>query len=611
MSAMAAQLSKIHEGAKLQWHKLRHAWALMEAEEARRGSSFSMVMKLRFDATPMLPFRPCVPPAGSDSLSLLAATDKIFWGARAPMAVAANMHAAIAPVFEQASAASAPRWLSLRRWLDSASALPASAWSTEREGRQHYNKVAMLPYPRLARSRHDALSADPRSQTLTHIRTLLDARVDGIEPYDLRAVGIVRAAAAANGSPSVTLAHGLRSSELDRSANVFIAERDFLLWMLWHNVTVCDLGAGSNAILYKGVTTPRPSVHCPAMADGPLEQPASFEKIEQPGNDGSLDSGVSNGALRPRVHIRLGQRTDGRLSFMFAPIVRTLLLGFNATGASVSIEEVSASEDGRLKLSREARRLGRRDAFVWIGVKQHAFPPWQEMRHNSVRTIYYQTEPLPAGGGCLLPPNRRASTSIGSPLVDELWDYSEWNLMQCARLPHTPILRLLPPGDVSTRRIEHAAGGGGVSRVLFLGDVTLEERASCFAPLRSLVTPINDVWSEEALAKLVATHPPPIFINLHKRCAAQSEAMQPIEAVRLSQLLSLGAIVLSQRSNPRDEARYAGIVEFATIQELPAAIRKLQQRGDLRELADARSKRFMELFRPQMVVARALARQFH
>ena len=66
-------------------------------------------------------------------------------------------------------------------------------------------------------------------------------------------------------------------------------------------------------------------------------------------------------------------------------------------------------------------------------------------------------------------------------------------------------------------------GGGGSSRALFLGDISLVERAGCFAPLRRLVRPVNDVWSARALDALVnpAAGPAPttIFINLHKYCA--------------------------------------------------------------------------------------------
>ena len=299
---------------------------------------------------------------------------------------------------------------------------------------------------------------------------------------------------------------------------------------------------------------------------------------------------------------------------MFAPIIRTLLRGINATGSHVSVAEVDNGVEAHEALTREAKRFNGRDAFVWIGPKQHAFPPWPEMRKNGVRTIYYQTEPLPANGGCMLPGMRRPSTSFTAN-VDEVWDYSEWNLVQCGRQPHAPTLRLLPPGDVGGDAVGGAvapAAGGNNPRAVFLGDPSLEERAKCFAGLKHLVTPINDVWSEAGLRKLIAARPPPVFVNLHKRCTGgeRAERLQPLEAVRLAQLLSLGAIVVSQRANARDEKRYEGLVDFASLEGLPAAIKSLQARGDLEEVGARRASQWKETAKPEVLVAKAMATRF-
>ena len=51
---IAAASLKLKGGAKLQWHKLHAAWQLMVAVEAARVSGpFEMVLKARFDATPL------------------------------------------------------------------------------------------------------------------------------------------------------------------------------------------------------------------------------------------------------------------------------------------------------------------------------------------------------------------------------------------------------------------------------------------------------------------------------------------------------------------------------------------------------------------------------
>lgn len=249
------------------------------------------------------------------------------------------------------------------------------------------------------------------------------------------------------------------------------------------------------------------------------------------------------------------------------------------------------------------------------------------VRAEGVYTVYYQTEPLPAGE-CLLPPYRkpapvlaRTSAAAAAPvlLMDELWDYSQWNLLQCYRHPHAPILRHVPPGYSppmeATRPLQRQAEKGiapADSRALFLGDVSLEERAACFAPLAKVARPLNDVWSDDALNRLVrASSRPPLLLNVHKRCS-RDEREQPLEAVRLAQLLSVGGVLVSQRADVLDEATYDGLVTFTSLCDVPSVIATLMQTPaeELRALADKRSAAFRERFRPERVIARALARRW-
>ena len=69
------------DGGRVQWHKLREAWRLMEAGEARDSARFEVVAKLRFDCVPVEVPRLC--PSHLEArrgLTLHAASDKVFWG---------------------------------------------------------------------------------------------------------------------------------------------------------------------------------------------------------------------------------------------------------------------------------------------------------------------------------------------------------------------------------------------------------------------------------------------------------------------------------------------------------------------------------------------------
>ena len=56
------------------------------------------------------------------------------------------------------------------------------------------------------------------------------------------------------------LVSGYRAAAIDLTAGVFVAERDFLIWLLLHNVTVCDLGGDITSMLFKGEVALRPHV---------------------------------------------------------------------------------------------------------------------------------------------------------------------------------------------------------------------------------------------------------------------------------------------------------------------------------------------------------------
>ena len=117
----------------------------------------------------------------------------------------------------------------------------------------------------------------------------------------------------------------------------------------------------------------------------------------------------------------------------------------------------------------------------------------------------------------------------------------------------------------------------------------------------SCLTPVNDVWDERALSELMSRggDGPVVFLNLDKRCE-KPEVTQPLESVRLSQLLSFGGLLVSQRSNPTDEAAYEGLVTFAPRASLQQEVTALLRRGNLSEIARERAALFQQRFLPEV-----------
>ena len=101
-----------------------------------------------------------------------------------------------------------------------------------------------------------APAAGPREETLAHLRAVLAAGSSFVEP--------------SRAPPGVRIIAGLRAGPIDRAVGAFVAERDFLVWLLQHNVSVCDLGAGTTALRYKGERHERPSMPCAHSDPGGL-----------------------------------------------------------------------------------------------------------------------------------------------------------------------------------------------------------------------------------------------------------------------------------------------------------------------------------------------------
>lgn len=254
--------SRANKGATKQWYKLREAWRLMEGVEARRqhGEGYDVVIKLRFDLIPGPAWRLC---ARRDSLepfaspAIHAMTDKAFWGRRDVMAVAAQMYDAI-PYFE-GPGESGPvagvalgekalhprpdpmrRPVAIRALLLSLLSLPPASfrdWTL-------YSKLQVLNVPDMGvgrpqvGSRNAGQLKEKTSFMVQSLRRALRAGISWVDP----------AWPAAPGTPP--LVH-IGSGPRDYAPALFVTEKDFIDWMLLHNVTVCDLGAETAGVLTK------------------------------------------------------------------------------------------------------------------------------------------------------------------------------------------------------------------------------------------------------------------------------------------------------------------------------------------------------------------------
>ena len=82
------------------------------------------------------------------------------------------------------------------------------------------------------------------------------------------------------------------------------------------------------------------------------------------------------------------------------------------------------------------------------------------------------------------------------------------------------------------------------------------------AAMGSNVTSIYDIWAEQDYAKMLLEHD--IFLNLHKVCG---DPHNPV-TWHYSKLLNAHGLIISERSHPTDEAEFASLIDFVSLDQV-------------------------------------------
>ena len=150
--------------------------------------------------------------------------------------------------------------------------------------------------------------------------------------------------------------------------------------------------------------------------------------------------GAEGGGRVRRVMVWQGERNeDGHLSFMYWPVMGTLLSGFQHHAARHPLRLVAGAGLTR-EYDKQLGRLRRGDWFVWVGVNERFSQPWKALRQRGVRRIYYRTEP----DHCT-PASLRRGIPQGA---DEVWDFARHNLEGCVENETESTIRTVASGAV-------------------------------------------------------------------------------------------------------------------------------------------------------------------
>ncbi|KAK7240988.1 nuclear cap binding protein [Aureococcus anophagefferens] len=249
-----------------------------------------------------------------------------------------------------------------------------------------------------------------------------------------------------------------------------------------------------------------------------------------------------NGAARILV-LQEARDLDRDLWAMYRPVRETLTRGLEARAAACGYTVRALSGYRAAK-----KELRRGDTAIFIGVLWQPFAADCERRDYAC--VHYVTEPKGR--------DAHDKSKRPPPGIRELWTYTrahDW-------------ARYAPPGyapvdDKVDDRVR-ASRGVAVASFLWLGTAWGKPRRACWDALatknpktRGRAESRRDVWSPTAWKQVAKRVDDTAFLNMHK---AAGDADAPLEAVRLSALLSLGAVVVSEPALAADRAEFAGML---------------------------------------------------
>lgn len=322
------------------------------------------------------------------------------------------------------------------------------------------------------------------------------------------------------------------------------------------------------------------------------------------------------------VAIWCGQNADHHSGYMYKPVMDTLIEGFSFVpptlghvkvlqGVGVGVTPTNATISPAF-----ARAVAAADVFVFVGIVERELVPWEALGKRGVLRIYYHTEPI-------------TTPSWVFTFADETWHYSQTNVAKTGLWPKafrnhltdmhlytrwtqvaTRRHRYVPPGALVADyqpRLPDSAFDAEATEIVFFGKTggKFDSRATCpyFANPEFPITVYHSVWDDKTLADVLNTAGF-LFLNTHRDC---NNPELPLESLRVAKILNSGGIVISEHTNPLDEAAFHGIVEFGNVSavfEIFAALRDAPP--DVRRAAaQARTAKFRRRFSAPRIFAEA------
>ncbi|GAB5358155.1 hypothetical protein AAMO2058_000434700 [Amorphochlora amoebiformis] len=218
------------------WQNLRDAWDLMEHHETENNKKYQIVIKLRFDGTPYpWDYNKILKVGKSEERVVRHASDFAFWGRRDVMEVACKLADYLDSFWIKQRPSADSRPFFVRAFYQSMLSAPEIAWHEEScYVWRYYTKIGAMLYPNVT----GGVIGKP-VEMMESLRQLFCKHIHYVDPIT-------------PGSPPMVPSFMSKRCTCHLAGYFRSSERDFPLWMIYNNVTLCDIGGGTNTYLHGG-----------------------------------------------------------------------------------------------------------------------------------------------------------------------------------------------------------------------------------------------------------------------------------------------------------------------------------------------------------------------
>ena len=307
---------------------------------------------------------------------------------------------------------------------------------------------------------------------------------------------------------------------------------------------------------------------------------------------------IGTGQLVQVVHMR--DLHAFHIGAMYTNMVRTMRVAFEAAyvDSSTQLTFRADTADAFSGFPRKQPRwphmlqecvCGMGCTFVWVGIGLTA--AWRnltgidELARNGVHTVWYETEPPSKASPCANLYNLGPFALVGEnrSAFREVWTYTHAHWSKC------PEAKYFPPGFVSVATCDAGPSGELAARPAIFGSLMFRS-VGCVAwkqfdvhrradmkltrsgnSTSGALVEVFNVWDDAGFQRLATTHNAFVNIPRQESCLKHEQyhehvttVRNPCEAFRMSQLLSMGAFVVSEFCHPEDARAFGGLIEFPT-----------------------------------------------